>query len=363
MKKKGKLTIICCILAALFMLGGCGDSDSDCSTVHMTSFSLSVYDKYKYIEDESLENEKYFASDNSKTVLLVFDTLAGNADIEANVDFYKMNLAEQYGISENEIKAVESPIVNHKDCWFLTWEYSMDNDNYSAVSSIIYEEGAILFLTETSSEINEAAIKAELLEIAESVKYTDDYQLPSKEEYPFTVENASIRITVKEGYICTNMKGMSDNQQRYITESNLIKIVYAAADDYDRGMISSFRAEHLEKQDGSIKTQAEDTYQHYQDLKGDGEFEEPQIEKVKIGDIWTELEDGNLADRTAYKVSVKTSGEETFAFSIDRFYFEKNDSLFCFSITYPFEDKTAKKDMYQLFYVTEFLSGAEDKTK
>ncbi len=361
MKKIYRLFVMGCMLVCMLMLGGCADktdslSEANSSIVNTTSFSLSVYNKYKLNEDESSENEKHFENDNSRTVILVYDALAENANLKANVDFYKKNLAESYGISESEIEATVCPVNNHNDCYYLTWNYLQDNHNYVAVSYMIYEEGTILFLTETGFETDKKTMDAELLEMVQTVKYTGDYHLPSKEEYPFTVENSYARVTVNEGFVSPQaIQAAMESEKQYITDSNTIVVRYAAADDYNKGMISKFSVEYLEEQHDSLKMQAEEAYKHYQDLQENGGFEAPTIEELR-GGTGNETADDNMDSSTGYKVSVKTNDEA--AQMINRYYIEIYGNKFCISISYPLEDEAAMRDMYQLFRDVESLTQA-----
>lgn len=169
-------------------------AQANSSIINTTSFSLSIYDKYKLQDDESSENEKYFESRNPATVIFVYDATAGNANLEANIEFYKLMLAESYEISDSEIKALACPITNHDQCYYLTWEYKKDNQHYTAVSYIIYEEGTILILAETGYNVDEKSMKEELLGMAQTVNYTGEYHLPKEGEYPFFVENSFVRV-------------------------------------------------------------------------------------------------------------------------------------------------------------------------
>lgn len=366
MKKMYQLCVMGCMMVCMFILGGCANkidslSEANSSIVNTTSFQLSVYDKYKLNEDESSENEKYFENDNSRTVILVYDALAENANLKANVDFYKRNLTESYGISESEIEATICPVTNHNDCYYLTWNYLQDNHNYVAVSYMIYEKGTILFLTETSFETDKKTMDAELLEMVQTVRYTGDYHLPSKEEYPFTVENSYARITVNEGFVSLQaIQAAMESEKQYVTDSNTIVVRYAAADDYNKGMISKFSVEYLEEQQNSLKMQAEEAYKHFQDLQEDGGFEAPTIED-SLDKTGNKTVDDNMDSSTVYKVSVKTNDEA--AQMINRYYIEIYGNKFCISISYPLEDEAAMRDMYQLFKDVEFLTqnGAEEK--
>lgn len=312
-----------------------GDREAHQSVINTASFSLSIPDQYKLQEDESSENEKYFERENPATVILVYDTTAGNADLEANVKFYKSMLAESYGISDSEIKASPSPITNHDQCYYLTWEYKKDGHDYTAVSYMIYEEGTVLVLTENGDTPDEESMKEELLGTAQTVNYTGDYHLPGKEEYPFSVENAFVRVTVPEGF--------DSPHKHYTSDSDMLVVRYTAADDYDKGLISKLVIEYLEDQDTLISDQAEKEYQRLQ--SGDM-FEVLPLEELKLGEVWSELSDTNLSGMTAYMIKVWR--EET-NFSTDKYYVEINNNKFCIHISYPFENEGAKDEMYQLF--------------
>lgn len=377
--------------------------------INTTSFSLSVPACYKLQEEESSENEKYFDRENPGAVLCVYDATAGNADLEANTEFYQSMLAESYGISDSEIKAMPSPITGHDQCYYLTWEYKKDGHSYTAVSYIIYEEGTVLVLTETGDSLDEESMKEELLEIAQTVNYTGDYHLPDKEEYPFSVENAFVCITVPEGFDspqAADVRGgnrsmestddvgeqgqssgsaddgkeagqssgnaddgkeagqssgnaddgkgagqSSDNSDdvkkeipnHYTTDSEMIVVRYAAADNYDKGLISKFAIEYLDDQETQISDQAEKEYQRLQ--SGDVAEVLP-LEETKMGEIWPELSDTSLSGMTAYKIKV-CSREANY--STDKYYVEINHNKFCINISYPFENDDAMDEMYQLF--------------
>lgn len=128
-------------------------------------------------------------------MLLVYDTYSGNVNLKAYVDFYKTNLETEYGVQQDEIEAEACDIANHDNCYFLTWNYVKDNHDYVGAGYIIYEESNILCLIEAGYRVKQEVMEAELLEMAKTVTYTDDYYLPSKEEYPITIENPYTRVT------------------------------------------------------------------------------------------------------------------------------------------------------------------------
>ncbi|MDE6624753.1 MAG: hypothetical protein K2K56_00125 [Lachnospiraceae bacterium] len=319
------------------------------SIINTTSFSLSIYDTYKLQDDESSENEKYFERENPATVLFVYDSVAGNASLKANVEFYKSMLAESYEISDSGIKALESPITNHDKCYYLTWEYAKDNHNCTAVSYIIYEEDTILILTETSYNVDEKSMKEELLEMAQTVNYTGDYHLPKESEYPFSIENEFIRVTVNEGYNSPQAAEVrTESQNSFITDSEMIVVRYAAADDYDKGMLSKFMVEYLNDQDTAIGEQAEHAYQKLQ--IGDV-FKDLSYEEVKLGEVWIDLSDESLSGLTAYKIHEYSKEAD---YNTDKYYVEIHNHKFCIGISYPFGDEDTMAELYQLFYDVDF---------
>lgn len=358
MKRICRLFVMVCMLACLLMIAGCAGkkdelSEANSSIVKTTSFSLSVYNKYKLNEDKSSETERYYFSNDNKTVVFVYDALAQNANLKANVDFYKKNMAESYGISESEIEAKVCPVTNHNDCYYLTWNYSRDDHDYVAVSYMIYEEDTILFLVEAGYETDKKTMDAELLEMAETVKYTGEYHLPSKEEYPFTVENSHVRVTVNEGFVSPQaIQDAKKSEKQYITDSDNIWVQYAAADNYDKGMFSKLSVGYPAKQDDSLKVLAEEMYKHYQDLHEDGGYEAPTIEDMS-GETGNKTIDDSIDSSTGYKVSVKTTDEA--AQMTDWYYIEIGGNKFCISISYPADDEAAMKDMYQILKDVEFL--------
>lgn len=177
-----------------------------------------------------------------------------------------------------------------------------------------------------------------------------------KKIYPFTVENSYVRVTVNEGFVSPQaVQAAMESEKQYITDSNTIVVRYAAADDYNKGMISKFSVEYLEEQHDSLKMQAEEAYKHYQDLQENGGFEAPTIEELR-GGTGNETADDNMDSSTGYKVSVKTNDEA--AQMINRYYIEIYGNKFCISISYPLEDEAAMRDMYQLFRDVEFLTQA-----
>lgn len=330
--------------------------EANSTTINTTSFSLSVYDKYKLQEDESSENEKYFEGANSGTALFVYDATAGNANLEANVEFYKSMLAESYEISDSEIEASACPIANHDKCYYLTWEYTKDDRNCIAVGYIIYEEDTILVLTENSYNADEKSMKEELLQIAQTVNYTGDYHLPKAGDYPFFVQNAFVRVAVNEGFDSPQAAdGRTKSQDIYTSDSEMIVVRYAAADNYDKGMISKFVVEHIDDQDSPIRIQADDAYQK---LQTGNVFEDSSMEEVKLGEVWANLSDTTLSGLTAYKV--KAHGKET-NYSVDKYYVEVGDDKFCISISYLFGDQNTMEELYRLFYDVDFLFDNKDE--
>lgn len=355
MIRVGAIGIIICLLGVFgikyYIENQLSAAERGFITIHTASFSLSIYDKYKLQTDESFENEKYFDSPDTETVLFVYDTLAGNADLEANVAFYKSMLAESYAVAESEIKALACPIASHDNCYYLTWEYTKDNRKGIAVSYIIYEEGTILVLTETGYHGNEQSMKEELLNMAQTVNYTGDYHLPKAEEYPFSVENSCTRITVEEGFYSHQTAGMENGQNQYITDADTIVVRYAATDDYDKGIISKFTVEKLTDQKESIKVQAENTYQKF--LSSDI-FEDALLEEMMLGKVWPDISDTGISGIHAYKVSVNSKEA---GYSADKYYIEIKNNKFCISISYPLKDMDTMDELYGLFYNVDFMTA------
>lgn len=352
-----KLLILCmigCTLLSVLGLVGCSGkaesiSDENSTKISTTSFTLSIYDKYKLQEEESSANEKYFESTESISVVHIYDTTSGNANIEAFVDFYKGMLAEAYGLSDSQIKAEVCQIENHDKCYYLTYKYTQDAHDYVAAGYLIYEEGTILILTEAGYGSDEKTMKAELLEMAQTVNYTGDYHLPKEDEYPFTVENPYVRVAVNEGFDSPQAADVRNQEKGlYTTDSNKIVIRYTVADDYDKGMISLFSVEYLDSE-ASVDNQADMLYQSYQ---GGDIFEDSSIEELKLGEVWP-----NTFDVTAYRVCAHR--QET-NYSVERYFFQIGEKKFDIGIAYPFDDFETRDELYQIFYDVDFLCGIKN---
>ena len=363
-----KMSAVGCLLIGMFLLGGCADKDktasiteANSSVINTENYTLSIYDRFNLQENESSEDVKYYEALNPISVLQVYDTTAGNADIEANASFYKSLMAEAYGISESQIDAGACSIENHDTCYYLAYNYTQDGHDYIASVYIIYEEGTILILTEASYDSDEEAQREELLEMAQTVKYTGAYHLPEQNEYPFSIENKYVRVTVSEGFDSLQAPAVKEETaESYKTDSKKIVIRYTAADDYDKGMISAFSIEETDDQDTSAQKQAEKTYERYQDGTT---FEASAFDEIRMGDVFpldSELSketESDIADVTAYRVCAYS--RET-NYSIERYYFQIGDQKICINISYPFEDFATRDELYRLLCDVDFLSEVDD---
>lgn len=220
-------------------------------------------------------------------------------------------LTEAYGLSDSQIKADACPIENHDKCYYLTYKYTQDTHDYVAAGYLIYEEGTILILTEAGYGSDERTIKAELLEMAQTVNYTGNYHLPKEDEYPFTVENPYVHVAVSAGFDSPQAADVRNQEKDlYTTDSKKIIIRYTVADDYDKGMISLFSVEYLDS-DASVDKQADSLYESYQDSDV---FEDSSLEELKIDEVWSDT-----FAVTAYRVCVHR--QET-NYSVERYFFQ-----------------------------------------
>ncbi|MGN0165081.1 MAG: hypothetical protein ACI39R_02775 [Lachnospiraceae bacterium] len=332
-------------------------SDNDNIPVITPNFFVKVLDRFTLLENESSAYEFYFESLNPVSSLQIYDTSTQNSDLNTYVELYKSMIVDSYGILENEINISKISDSEHDGCYYVTYPYTTDGIEYIVVNYIICDEGQILIISESGLYKDKDVFESEIKQIADSVEYMGTFRLPDEDDYPFTVENDIIRVTINKGFYCLSISDIySEDKSEYITDSQSISIRYSAADNYDKGITSKFIISLSLNQDIPASEQAESLYNNYLD----GELmDNPTINEVKLVDIIS-TESGKskeidpaLADVTAYVVS--GSVEDT-NFSVENFYFETNGQIYCLKIAYPYEDYATRDELREILCSVEFLT-------
>ncbi|MGN0166271.1 MAG: hypothetical protein ACI39R_08830 [Lachnospiraceae bacterium] len=349
---------ICVLIVGAFLFSICeNDSDLPETPIETDNFSLRVFNRFSHAQVDKSSGIISFEASRPTSALQIQDMSTNNTELKAYIDFYKSMLIESYGITENEINIAEISDSGYDSCYYFTYQYTKDNTEYIALNYMICDEGQVLLITESGLPKKKDVLESEIKLMADSVEYIGSTHLPNDDDYPFTVANDSIRITVNKGFSCpTIAKNFSSDKSEYITDRPQILIEYRYADSFDKGSTSRFTISLSDNQDITVAEQAENLHNNY---SNNDSFYISSMYETTLGNIVSaesdndKVLDPNIADITAYIVHLDSKKINQI---IENIYFEIDAQIYLLTISYPHNDEKTRDELREILCSVEFLT-------
>ncbi len=337
--------MIVCMLMPVMLLTACGSKVPELTSdnrieVELWNFRMGIYDSYQKAEDQpNDEYLRYYKKDEGETILMIRTSSSNNASHLANVDFLCDNLAGSYGIESSSIQREEIG----SDRYYLSWTYVKEGTAFNNGACVVFAGDSQISVTEGSMSLDLDTIRTEVTRMAETAEYTGTFKAIEKD---YVIETSDYRIHVGADYDSPQrMEDRLDDQGVYRFESEFVSVFYKAAPTVDRGN-SYFKISCL-KDEREIAAIAKERADSLNNEEVDRDYSE-----LRLGDIWTECKDADLASVRVYRLISRIKDNPYYS---EAFYFEKGGKKYVITVFYPEKDETARNDMLKQFYMVELI--------